>query len=70
MFSKVRVLGGDKSPLYKYLSSVPIFGGDVSWNFEMFLIGRDGQVISRFKSAVEPESAEMTKAISLNLLTS
>jgi glutathione peroxidase len=63
MFSKIRVLGGDKAPLYKYLTSVPRFTGDVAWNFEKFLIGRDGQVIARFKSAVEPESAEMTRAI-------
>jgi glutathione peroxidase len=37
--------------------------GEVSWNFEKFLIGRDGQVIGRYKSAVEPMSAELTKAI-------
>src|SRR5262245_53498097 len=63
MFSKIKVLGSDKAPLYKTLTSTPKFSGDVSWNFEKFLVGRDGQVIARFKSAVEPESPEMTKAI-------
>jgi glutathione peroxidase len=63
MFSKITVLGGSKAPLYKTLTSTPKFSGDVSWNFEKFLIGRDGQVIGRYKSAVEPLSAELTKAI-------
>jgi len=63
MFSKIKVLGSDKSPLYKTLTATPKFTGDVSWNFEKFLIGRDGQVIGRYKSAVEPLSTELTRAI-------
>jgi glutathione peroxidase len=66
MFSKIAVLGSGKSPLYQYLTSVrtdPKFAGDVEWNFEKFLIGRDGQVIARFKSPVEPLSPEMLTAI-------
>ena len=63
MFSKIKVLGSDKAPLYKTLTSTPKFSGDVSWNFEKFLIGRSGQVLGRYKSPVEPLSAELTKAI-------
>ena len=63
MFSKIKVLGSDKAPLYRTLTATPKFSGDVSWNFEKFLIGRDGQVIGRYKSGVEPLSAELTKAI-------
>jgi glutathione peroxidase len=63
MFSKIVVKGTTKAPLYKTLTSTPSFSGEVSWNFEKFLIGRDGQVIGRYKSAVEPMSAELTKAI-------
>jgi glutathione peroxidase len=63
MFSKIKVIGSDKAPLYRTLTSTPKFSGDISWNFEKFLIGRDGQVIGRYKSAVEPLSGEMTKAI-------
>jgi glutathione peroxidase len=37
--------------------------GPVAWNFEKFLIGKDGSVVGRFKSAVEPESAELKAAI-------
>jgi glutathione peroxidase len=63
MFSKIRVLGNDKAPLYKLLTSSAKFSGDVQWNFEKFLIARDGQVIGRYRSPVEPMSAEMTGAI-------
>jgi glutathione peroxidase len=37
--------------------------GPVAWNFEKFLIGKDGTVVGRFKSAIEPESAELKAAI-------
>ena len=37
--------------------------GPVAWNFEKFLIGKDGTVLARFKSSVEPESAELKAAI-------
>ena len=63
MFSKITVLGADKAPLYRQLTATPRFSGEVAWNFEKFLIGRDGQVIGRYKSAVEPLSAEITRAI-------
>src|SRR5262249_48486317 len=66
MFSKIPVLGSQKAPLYRYLTSPqtdPKFAGEVEWNFEKFLIGRDGQVIARFKSPVEPLSQEIVSAI-------
>jgi glutathione peroxidase len=37
--------------------------GPVAWNFEKFLVGKEGTVLARFKSGVEPESAELTAAI-------
>jgi glutathione peroxidase len=37
--------------------------GPVAWNFEKFLVGRDGTVLARFKSGVEPDSAELKSAI-------
>ena len=66
MFSKVDVLGSSKVPLYDYLTSSatdPKFPGEIGWNFEKFLIGRDGQILARFKSDIEPMSAEVTGAI-------
>ena len=66
MFSKVDVLGAAKLPLFAYLTSSttnPRFAGEIGWNFEKFLIGRDGQILGRYLSAVEPMSAELTGAI-------
>jgi glutathione peroxidase len=63
MFSKIVVLGKDQSPLYHYLTTHPKFPGQVEWNFEKFLIGRNGEVIGRFKSEIEPSSKQMTGAI-------
>jgi glutathione peroxidase len=37
--------------------------GPVAWNFEKFLVGKDGTVLARFKSGVEPEAAELKAAI-------
>lgn len=66
MFSKMVVKGSDKSPLYVWLTSGggnAKLAGEVGWNFEKFLIGKDGAIISRFKSNVEPLSSELTSAI-------
>jgi glutathione peroxidase len=63
MFSKIVVKGPGQAPLYRYLTSHPKFRGDVAWNFEKFLIGRNGEVIGRFRSEVEPQSREMVSAI-------
>jgi glutathione peroxidase len=37
--------------------------GDIRWNFEKFLIGRDGKVVARFSPQTEPESAEVVAAV-------
>jgi glutathione peroxidase len=66
MFSKIAVTGESKAPLYRYLTSKesnPAFGGEVKWNFEKFLVARDGSIVGRFSSKVDPMSPEMTKAI-------
>jgi len=60
LLSKVSVKGSDMTPLYGYLTKT---GGDVKWNFTKFLVGKDGQVIQRFESAVTPESPELAKAV-------
>jgi glutathione peroxidase len=61
MYSKVSVKGGDITPLYKFLTATK--GGDVQWNFTKFLADKHGNVISRFESAVTPDSPELTSAI-------
>ncbi|MFO0935077.1 MAG: glutathione peroxidase [Gemmataceae bacterium] len=70
MLSKVAVKGDAKTPLYKFLTEKetnPEFSGEVSWNFEKFLIGRDGKVVGRYKSKVTPTSDEMIKAVKTEL---
>ena len=56
LFEKVRVKSTPKHPLYKDLTENAPEGirGEVSWNFTKFLIGRDGNVVARFGSAVSP----------------
>lgn len=70
MFSKVVVKGEGKCPLYEFLTSKetnPKFGGDITWNFEKFLIGRDGKVVARFAPRTKPDSEEVVTAIEAQL---
>jgi len=67
MFSKIVVKGPNKAPLYKALTEGATPPGEVSWNFEKFLIGRDGKIIGRYKSAVAPDDAKLTGAIETEL---
>lgn len=64
LYSKLAIKGEGKHPLYAALTgSDSPKPGDVKWNFEKFLIGRDGKIIARFGSGVEPDSAELVAAI-------
>jgi glutathione peroxidase len=58
VFAKVAVNGKEAHPLYAWLRSQKkgLLGGRVNWNFTKFLIGRDGQVISRYSPTTEPEA--------------
>jgi glutathione peroxidase len=66
LFEKIDVNGPHKAPLYKWLESAdatPSDPGPVGWNFEKFLIGRDGKVIARFRSPVSPSDPKFVAAI-------
>jgi glutathione peroxidase len=66
MTEKVEVNGDNRHPLYARLTDVPDaegYTGDVRWNFEKFLIARDGRVAARFSPRDEPESAELVGAL-------
>ena len=67
MFAKVAVLGDAKHPLYQWLTTSGSKTGDVKWNFEKFLIGKDGHVAGRFSSRVAPDSPELIAAIEAEL---
>ena len=61
LFDKVHATGAKTEPYTTLTQAEP--AGDVAWNFEKFLIGKDGTVLARFKSGVEPDAAELTGAI-------
>jgi glutathione peroxidase len=66
MFAKISVKGADQDPLYAYLTSKetdPEFAGDITWNFNKFLIDRKGKIVARFSSKDKPESEAVTQAI-------
>jgi glutathione peroxidase len=66
MFAKISVKGADQDPFYTYLTSKeknPEFAGDITWNFNKFLIDRDGKIVARFTSKDKPESEPVTQAI-------
>ena len=70
MFSKVDVKGDNICPLYAYLTSKETdapFAGTITWNFEKFLIGRDGSIVARFKPKTKPDSAQVIAAIETEL---
>lgn len=66
MFSKISVKGSDQHPLYTFLTnktSDPDFAGDISWNFNKFLLDRSGKIVARFGSKDAPESDAVTAAV-------
>ncbi|MET9256588.1 glutathione peroxidase [Streptomyces sp. NPDC048182] len=66
MTEKVDVNGEDRHPLYQRLvgfADAEGHSGDVRWNFEKFLVGRDGRVLARFAPQTEPEAAELVAAV-------
>ena len=70
MFSKVDVNGDKAADFYKQLTSKEAFpkdSGKVNWNFEKFLISKEGKVVGRFRTSVEPNAEEVVKAIEAEL---
>ena len=66
MFSKISVKGKTIHPLYAYLTDEelhPGSGGAVGWNFNKFLVGRDGKVLAHYGSRTAPEYPELAAAI-------
>ena len=66
MFAKIDVKGADQHPLFALLTETPDDAGkagNVGWNFEKFLVDRDGKVARRFRSRVKPEDPRVLEAI-------
>ncbi|MFJ2234537.1 glutathione peroxidase [Streptomyces sp. NPDC087859] len=67
---KVEVNGEGRHALYERLvgfADAEGHTGDIRWNFEKFLIGRDGTVVARFSPQTEPESDELVAAVEAQL---
>jgi len=70
LMAKVEVNGPAACDLYKYLKALdakPKGVGDISWNFEKFVIGRDGKVVARFQPRTTPDAAEVISVIEKEL---
>jgi glutathione peroxidase len=66
MTEKIEVNGEDRHEIYAELVGTPTEkgeGGDVSWNFEKFLIAMDGTVVARFSPQVEPDDPRLVDAV-------
>jgi glutathione peroxidase len=56
MSAKLEVNGPGRHPLYAWLTSPDNgYAGDIEWNFEKFLIGRDGRLLARYPAGTEPQ---------------
>ena len=70
LFEKIDVNGEQRHPLYAELTAVPDAdgeAGDITWNFEKFLVSPAGEVVGRFRPQVEPEDPALVAAIEAQL---
>ena len=70
MFAKVEVNGDGACDLYKTLTALdtePVGSGKISWNFEKFVVGRNGEVVARFSPRTKPDDPELVKVIEAEL---
>lgn len=64
MSSKLDVNGPQRHPLYRLLAGEGAdFPGDITWNFEKFLVGQDGRVLARFSPRTAPDDPALIQAI-------
>lgn len=66
MFAKISVKGDDQDPLYAFLTGKdtnPEHSGEISWNFEKFLVDRSGEIVARFSPRTKPDAKEVIEAI-------
>ena len=64
MMEKVDVNGANRADLYTYLAGDgAAFPGDITWNFEKFLVDKTGAVVQRFSPKTAPDAPEIIEAI-------
>ena len=67
LFSKISVKGTDKHPLYRYLTEQSPFPGEVVWNFQKYLVDRNGTVVARYHHRTKPLSGEIVQDLEREL---
>ncbi len=67
MMSKVDVNGDKEDPLYTFLKAHAESKDNVKWNFEKFVIGKDGKVVGRFGTKTKPDADEVVSMIEAEL---
>jgi glutathione peroxidase len=70
LYEKIDVNGDQRHPIYSELTEVPDAegkAGDITWNFEKFLVSPAGEVVARFRPQVQPDAPEVVSAIEANL---
>jgi glutathione peroxidase len=70
MFAKVEVNGDGACDFYKNLTALdtkPVGPGKISWNFEKFIVGRNGEIAARFSPRTKPDDAEVVKVVESEL---
>ncbi len=63
MMAKISVKGNDIHPLYRYLTEDSPFPGEITWNFNKFLLDRNGKVVARYDSKITPEDPKLLAKI-------
>lgn len=65
VFAKVSVKGKEQTPLYRYLTGHPdeSIGGEVAWNFQKYLVDREGKVVAKFHPKVAPEDSALIEKL-------
>ena len=63
LFSKISVKGEDKHPLYRYLTEQSPFPGEVEWNFQKYLVDREGNIAARYHHRTAPLSDEVVRGV-------
>jgi glutathione peroxidase len=63
MMSKISVKGDDQHPLYTYLTQQSPYPGKITWNFNKFLLDKDGNVVARFDTKTKPMADDVVKKV-------
>ena len=67
LMSKIDVNGSDQAPIYEFMKEHAADTGNIGWNFEKFIVGKDGNVAASFKTRTKPDAAEVVKVLEAEL---